>query len=88
MQLSEDEIVDWPHPGPRAFREVCVSVAEAADTWAIYHDRWERSSGISGGHSLCHEHKTLCECFRLMQTTDQLLSLQQMSATSLQIRTI
>ena len=69
--FTEDVQDDWPHLGPRALGELVRSVAEAVESWTLYHSEWERNSGIATGSSLCHEHRILCESFRLFGAVDQ-----------------
>lgn len=70
--LTEVAMDDWPHPGPRAYRELVLSVSDSANSWGSYHTEWTKASGISEGTSLVHEHKTLSTAFGLLQSVDQL----------------
>ena len=69
---TEEKVDDWPHTGDRAFREASDAVLRTAQGWKAYHTRWRMDSGIMTGSSLCHEHETLCEAFRLGHEVDQL----------------
>eukprot|EP00974_Lingulodinium_polyedra_P036855 3534027-Lingulodinium_polyedra.AAC.1 len=63
------------------------SVNEAVDSWTVYHAEWERASGIASGSSLCHEHRVLCESFRLLGSLDQ-LNLPNLSGVELLVRRV
>ena len=69
---TEEKVTDWPHVGERAFREASDAVLRTAQGWKAYHTTWKLESGIATGSSLCHEHETLCETFRLAHEVDQL----------------
>ena len=71
-QFTEDKMDDWPHVGERSFVEASDAVLRTAMNWKTYHLTWKQESGISPGTSLCHEHETLCESFRLAHEVDQL----------------
>ena len=71
-QFSEDKMDDWPHSGERSFMEASDAVLRTSMNWKTYHLTWKQESGISPGTSLCHEHETLCESFRLAHEIDQL----------------
>ena len=70
-QFSEDKMDDWPHVGERSFLEASDAVLRTSMNWKTYHLTWKQESGISTGTSLCHEHETLCESFRLAHEIDQ-----------------
>ena len=67
----EVSMEDWPHPGPRAYKELVTSVADSAVSWSQYHSEWVKSSGVSDGTSLVHEHRSLCASFHLLHSVDQ-----------------
>ena len=68
---TQEEIKDWPHVGARAFREASDGVLRTSQNWKTYNLIWKQESGIAPGTSLCHEHETLCEAFRLGPEVDQ-----------------
>ena len=69
--LTEEVMSDWPHSGEKAFKEATEAVLRTSQTWKTYHLVWKQESGVVSGTSLCHEHETLCEAFRLGHELDQ-----------------
>ena len=70
--FTEDKMYDWPHVGDRSFVEESDAGLRTSMNWRTYHLTWKQESGIALGSSLCHEHETLCESFRLSHEIDQL----------------
>ena len=70
--FTEEKMDDWPHVGDRSFMEASDAVLRTSANWKTYHLTWKQESGIAPGSSLCHEHETLCESFRLSHEIDQL----------------
>ena len=68
--FTKDKMDDWPHVGDCSFVEASDAVLRTSMNWKSYHLTWKR--GIAPGSSLCHEHETLCESFRLSHEIDQL----------------
>ena len=59
--MKESPLTDFPMVGPRGFKELHHSVAEAGVSWTQYHDEWEHRSGVSEGSAVCHVHRNISE---------------------------
>ena len=70
--MREADLPGFPLAGPRGFKELNASVAQAGLSWSQYHAEWVMRSGISEGAAVVHTHRSLAEIFRLMHHFDQI----------------
>ena len=53
-------------------REYLLAIRDGPGDLPTYHLTWVRSSGVSSGGAIAHEHRSLCEALRLGLSKDQL----------------
>eukprot|EP00435_Cladocopium_sp_Y103_P011928 s3109_g3.t1 len=70
--LRQSDFEDWPFVGPRAVREYLEAIRDGPGDLPSYHMSWVRSSGVTSGSAIVHEHHSLCEALRLALSKDQL----------------
>ena len=70
--MREVELPGFPLAGPRGFKELNASVAQAGFSWTQYHAEWVAKSGVADGAAVAHTHRNLAETFRLMHHYDQI----------------
>ena len=70
--LRESSFEDWGFKGPRSVLEYLKAILAGPGDVISYHLTWVKSSGVSQGTAVVHEHKCLCEALRLGLTRDLL----------------
>ena len=77
----------WRFEGSRVAREWFTGVANGPANFTSYHAEWIRMSGVAEGCAQAHEHRQLCECFR-MSVHDDGLDIQNISSFEQLVRRI